>query len=49
MEQEEVAGTRRELAVFSFSALGRETILVSVHFLQESCDVKSGTWPPDLG
>lgn len=25
------------------------TILVSEHFLQESCDVKSGTWPPDLG
>lgn len=44
MEQEEVAGTRRELAVCSFSTLRRETILVNEHFLRESCGVKSGAW-----
>lgn len=52
MEEEEVARTRRELAVFSFSALGRErvreTILVNEHSLQESCGVKSGAWLGEL-
>ena len=44
VEQEEIAGTRRELAVFSLPTLGRETILVNEHFLQESCGMKSGAW-----
>ena len=47
LEQEEVARTRHELAIF-FSALGRQMILENGHFFQESCALKSAAWPEKL-
>lgn len=48
LEQEEVARTKRELTVFSFSALGKQMILANEHFFQESCAMKLGAWLGEL-